>query len=135
MHQHSMTLYQALGPAQLAALVRTRWRCIEPGPGGGRFIYLKCNQRYAEMIARQRYRDQSGAGFVVSLQLPSRTMARFSLETIAYEEHLEYRVPVQALAMLQGALLEPIQLVSVFRVHESYSVPAGRTPPRALLAV
>ena len=135
MQPFTATLYQAMGPTQLAALVRTRWRCIEPPRGGERFLYLKCRQRYAEMIARQRYRRHEGAGFVVSLQLPARVMASFTLETVAYEEHLEYRVPVHSLAMLQSALHGPLRLVAVFRAHESYSVAPGKVAPAALLAV
>lgn len=126
--QRSCTLYQALSPCQFTALVRADWRRIEPGRGGELFCYLKLQQRYAEMIARQRLVPESGAGFVVRLTLPEEALLGFELETVAYEEHLEYRVPVPALPALSLHLQGAVRLVSVFREQHSYSVPAQSAP-------
>ena len=66
----TQAVYQAMGPQQLAALIRADWRLIEPAWGGVRFTYLKQQQRYAEMIARQWEVPLHGAGYVVRIVLP-----------------------------------------------------------------
>jgi len=122
-HRPMLALYQTLSPVQLAALERADWRRIEPGQGGEFFCYLKLRQRYAEMIARQWAVPVHGAGYVVRLLLPESALAGFDLETVAYREHLEYRVPTCELPALSSQLVGPVRLVSVFREQHSYSVP------------
>ncbi len=122
------TLYLAIGPAQLAALVRADYRCIEPGRDGERFLFFKLSQRYAEMIARQWELAAHGVGYVVEVRLPRSYLQRFELSTVAYEEHLEYRVPVAELPVLNRQLAVEVQVVTAFREHQGYSVPRGRLP-------
>ncbi len=124
----NISLYQALSPLQLAALIRADWRRIEPGQGGERFTCLKLNQCYAEMVARQWQLPSHGAGYVVRIQLPVSALKRFQPETVAYEEHVEYRVPVGELEGLSRRLLKPVELVSAFVTQHSYSIPEGKTP-------
>lgn len=129
----TISLYQALSPVQLAALIRADWRHIEPGRGGERFIGLKLNQCYAEMVARQWHLPSHGAGYVARIQLPGSALKRFELETVAYEEHLEYRLPVEELGALSQRLLQPLELVSAFVTQHSYSIPPGTEPLRSLV--
>ena len=126
-------LYQAIGPQQLASLVRTDWQIIQPGRLGEQYCLLKLEQRYAEMIARQSLLPLHGCAYVTRLELPRETLAAFPLESIAYEEHLEYRVPRSALGDLGGSLLARVRIVSVFREQHSYSVPAGARLPARLV--
>ena len=128
-----LALYQAIGPQQLAALIRTDWRCLEPGRIGEHYCFLKLEQRYAEMIARQSLLPLYGRAYVARLELPGETLGAFPLESIAYEEHLEYRVPCSALGDLGRALLGRVRVVSVFREQHSYSVPAGARLPARLV--
>lgn len=129
----NISLYQALSPLQLAALIRADWRHIEPGRGGERFTCLKVNQCYAEMVARQWQLPSHGAGYVARIQLPMHALKRFDPETVAYEEHVEYRVPVGELAALSERLLQPLELVSAFVTQHSYSIPSGTEPLRSLV--
>ena len=129
----NISLYQALSPLQLAALIRADWRHIEPGRGGERFTCLKLNQCYAEMIARQWQLPSHGAGYVARIQLPYSALKRFELDTVAYEEHMEYRVPVGELQALSRRLLQPLELVSAFVTQHSYSIPQGTEPLRSLV--
>lgn len=132
-HRPTIALYQTLSPEQLSALEHRAWRGIEAGQGGEYFCYLKLQQRYAEMIARQWTVPVHGAGYVVRLLLPRAALAAYDLETVAYEEHLEYRVPVCELPDLGGQLVGRVELVSVFREQHSYSVPPGGGPLAAML--
>jgi hypothetical protein len=130
----NITLYQALSPLQLAALIRADWRHIEPGRGGELFTCLKLHQCYAEMVARQWQLPSHGAGYVVRILLPATALKRFQPETVAYEEHVEYRLPVSELGALSKRLLQPLELVSAFVTQQhSYSIPAGSEPLRSLV--
>lgn len=128
-----VSLYQAISPLQLAALIRADWGHIEPGGGGERFACLKLNQCYAEMVARQCQLSSHGAGYVVRIQLPASALRRFQPETVAYEEHLEYRLPVGELESLSQRLLKPLELVSAFVTQHSYSIPEGQAPLGSLI--
>ncbi|WP_116368731.1 hypothetical protein [Parahaliea mediterranea] len=130
---HTLAVYQTLVPAQLAALKGAAWRRIVPGQGGEYFCQLKLQQRYAEMIARQWAVPACGAGYVVRMILPQRVLAQYDLSSVAYEEHLEYQVPSCELGRLSRHLVGAIELVSVFREHESFSVPRCSQPLMALM--
>jgi hypothetical protein len=132
-HCETITLYQALSPRQLAALIRADWRCIEPGGVGEHFIYLKLCQRYAEMIARQWEVPLHGAGYVVRVVLPADVIRQYDLETVAYEEHLEYRLPVSEIPSVNKFLLGDVQPVSAFLDRQSYSIPLGTRPLASLI--
>ncbi len=132
-HSETIALYLALCPQQLAALIRADWRRIEPGQGGEHFMFLKLNQRYAEMIARQLIVPLHGAAYVARLIVSERAMRHYDIDTVAYEEHLEYRVPVCELAYLNRHILGEAAIVSAFRHQQSYSVPLGTKPLASLL--
>jgi len=125
---NTQAVYQAIGPKQLAALIRADWRRIEPGWGGEHFTYLKQQQRYAEMIARQWEVPLHGAGYVVRIVLPEDALRQYDLETVAYEEHLEYRVPSCELVELSNELVGAVQPVAAFMDRQSYSIPLGSRP-------
>ncbi len=132
-HRETIALYQALSPQQLAALISADWRRIEPGRGGERFVYLKLCQRYAEMIARQWEVPLHGAGYVVRLELPMEVIRQYEMETVAYEEHLEFRLPVCDTPFVSRHLVGDVQPVSAFLDRHSYSIPRGTQPLASLL--
>jgi hypothetical protein len=129
----TVALYQAMSPQQLAALIRADWRRLEPGQGGEHFFFLKLNQRYAEMIARQWGVPMHGAGYVVRLILPAHIMESYDLASVAYEEHLEYCVPVCELQEFNKHLLGEVSVVSAFTGQHNYSIPAGSRPLVSLM--
>ena len=120
------TLYLAIGPRQLAALASSDYRCIEPGEGGELLVLFKLHQRYAEMVARQRLLPRYRAAWVVALDLPRAYLQHFGLSTVAYEEHLEYLVPVDKLADLSQHLAGAIAVVTAFRPGEATSIIPSR---------
>lgn len=131
--QRTLAVYQTLTPQQFSALAQANWRRVEPGRDGQHFCHLKLQQRYAEMIARQWAVPVHGEGYVVRLVFPARVLAGFDLETVAYEEHLEYRVPVCELPRLSRHLVGSAHLVSTFREQHSYSIPPGSRPLAGLI--
>ncbi len=131
--QSVLPLYQTLSPSQLASLSRDGWQQIEPGCSGELFCSLKLKQRYAEMIARKWMVPEHGAGYVARLLLPLHVLDAYPLETVAYEEHLEYCIPVDELPRLSRHLIGEVRLVSAFREYQSYSIPRNAAPLAALM--
>lgn len=126
-YRDSVTLYQAIGRQQLAALIESDWQCVKRSSESDRFCFLKLHQRYAEMIARQSMLPERGEAWVVRMELPLSIIGEYPLQTVAYEEHLEYQVPVASLPFLGRSLLGRVCVVAAFRDQHSYSVPrAGR---------
>ena len=119
------TLYLAIGPQQLAALASTGYRCIEPGGRGELLVLFKLTQRYAEMVARQRILPKEGEAWVVRLEVGTAALEGIELSTVAYDEHLEYLVPVASLACLNAQLRGPVAVVSRFLPGESFSLTGG----------
>jgi len=128
-----VSLYQSLSPAQLSALKRGDWRAIPAGDDAQSICLLKLRQRYAEMVARQWLLPLYGRAYVVRLELPASALATFELGSVAYAEHLEYRVPAAHLPRLAIRLQSPVRVVSAFRPQHSYSLPAGGGPLLALM--
>ena len=58
---------------------------------------------------------------------------QYDLETVAYEEHLEYRIPVAELDYLNARLVGSVQPVAAFMDRESYSIPLGARPLAGLM--
>ncbi|MFV0478291.1 MAG: hypothetical protein ACK5ME_10705 [Parahaliea sp.] len=124
-HNSVLPLYIALSPNQLEQVQNSDWRQLVASRSDDSYCYLKQRQRYAEMVARMSILPEFGAAYVLRLLLPLAAMRPFSLETVAYEEHLEYQVPVQALPTLTARLLGQLQLLTAFREQHSFSVRPG----------
>lgn len=116
-HRHRSwvnTLYVALTPGQLAELVKTEWRDLSPAFADQRHLYLKLTRDYAELIARHWHAAQYGAGYVARLRVRRSSLQRFPLQSIAYDAHREYRVPVTELPALNRQIVGRIQIVAAF---------------------
>ena len=85
------------------------------------------------MIARQWEVPLHGAGYVVRLVLPAEVIRQYDLETVAYEEHLEFRLPVGELSQVNRHLVGDVQPVSAFLDRQSYSIPVGSRPLASLM--
>lgn len=132
-HDH-VTLYQAISPQQLAILIDNGWQSINRHASADRFCFLKLHQRYAEMIARQALLPAEGAAYVVRMELPRQVLGAYALKTIAYEEHLEYQIPVESLPFLSNRLIGKVHIVAAFHDQHSYSVPLGGRLSARLIA-
>ncbi|MCR8922721.1 hypothetical protein NO559_08065 [Dasania sp. GY-MA-18] len=107
-------LYKALSPEQLALLIRSNWRRFSPDIPQQKNFYPKLNRGYAEAIARQWHAVEYSAGFVVRFRLPADFIKGFELQTVGYDEHLEYKVPIAALERLNHAIIGSVELLSAF---------------------
>ncbi|MGK0442500.1 MAG: hypothetical protein ACJA0N_002311 [Pseudohongiellaceae bacterium] len=99
---------------QLAALIRSDWRKFSPNAPDQRIFYPKLHLEYAEKIARQWDAVEHNAGFVVRFEMPLGFIGRYELQTVGYDEHLEYKVPIYELDDFNQKIVGKVELVSAF---------------------
>ena len=109
-----VTLYKSLSPAQLAAVVSSGWTHFSLDGAEQLIFSPKLHREYAEMLARQIEAVCYSAGYVVSFQVPMTFLERYQRQTIGYQQHEEYRIPVSELNKLNRAIIGEIRLVSGF---------------------
>lgn len=93
-------VYAAISPANLAAVIASGWRRLGVDFPNQAHCYLKRDARYAAQIARVWHASQYSAGYVVQLRVRESFLANLPLQTIAYDDHLEYRLPAAELGEL-----------------------------------
>ncbi len=118
----SVTLYKSLSPLQLAELINLDWKAFPAVDPEQKIFAPKLHREYAEMLARQLEMASYQAGYVVMFRLQRQFVEQFSVETVAYIQHREYRIPIAALGDLNRALVGKIELVSGFAamVHDGW---------------
>lgn len=107
-------LYQSLTPAQFAAVIRSGWGGFMVDSVEQKFFYPKCRLAYAEMIARMFNVAHYSAAYVVQFRLPQSFLQNYHIQTIAYDEHREYKIPVADLALMNQHIIGRIEVVSAF---------------------
>ncbi|WP_019529009.1 hypothetical protein [Dasania marina] len=112
-------LYKPITPVQLAALIRSGWRCLSPDTPEQLHFYPKLHRIYAESLARQWHAVEHSAGFVVRFTVPQEFIAGFELQTVGYDEHLEYKVPIAELTQLNSVIVGSIELLSAFTCEDN----------------
>ena len=108
-----------MSPLKLAELIRSDWRKFSPDEPDQRLFYPKLHLDYAEKIARQCNAVEHNAGFVVRFEIPLGFIGRYELQTIGYEQHLEYKVPIDDLNDFNQKIMGKIELVSAFTFDDN----------------
>ena len=117
----SVTLYSPVSPSQLAKIINADWQQFFLHSDGQRFFFPKLHASFAEMLARQWEAKVHSAGYVVCFDIQRPFIDRFSLETVAYQEHFEYRIPANVLDQFNRAIWGNIRLLSAFESGINYS--------------
>lgn len=112
-------LFKSLNPAQLARVIASDWRLLYPDTAQQQIFYPKVNIHYAEQIARQWDARRYAAGYVVKFLVSADFLGRYELQTVAYAEHREYKVPITELDQLNENIIGKIELVSAFTALEA----------------
>ena len=116
-------VYKSVSPAQLDLIAASGWcRFSAEGPQQ-RYFYPKVYRSYAEQIARQWDAYHHGVGYVVSAKLPREFLDRFPTQTVAYELHKEYKLPIDDLELFNRYIVGNIKAVSVYTRQK-------KAPPR-----
>ncbi|MEH6911663.1 MAG: hypothetical protein V7459_13835 [Oceanicoccus sp.] len=111
---HTLTLFKSLSPAQLAAVVASDWRCFFPEAPEQKIFYPKLYPGYAEQIAKRWNAPRYSAGYVVGFTMTKAFMGRYQTQTVAYEEHREYKIPIAELSFFNRNIQGRIQILSAF---------------------
>lgn len=109
-----ITLFKPLSPAQLACVVASGWRHFLPEAPEQKIFYPKLYVGYAEQIAKRWNAPQYSAGYVVGFNMTKAFMTRYETQTVAYEEHREYKIPIAELNFFNRNIQGRIRVVSAF---------------------
>lgn len=109
-----IVLYKSLTPVQFAAVIRSGWRGFAVDSPEQKIFYPKLRLEYAEMIARMFNLAHYSAAYVVRFRLPLCFLQRYEIQSVAYEAHREYKIPVEDLEVMNQQILGRIEVVSAF---------------------
>lgn len=112
-------LYKPLSPKQLAAVISSGWRRFSADTPEQKVFYPKLHLEYAEKIARQWDAAQYEAGFVVKFKVPSQFVEHYDIQSVGYDEHREYKVPITELDRFNRQIIGPIRLISAFTMRDN----------------
>lgn len=76
---------------------------------------------YSEQIAKQWNARQYSAGYAVGFTMPGTFMDRYETQTIAYEEHREYKIPVAELDVFNSHIQGRIRVAAAFAETNEHS--------------
>lgn len=119
----SVRLYKSLTPAQFAAVIRSGWREFYIESPEQTVFYPKLYREYAEMIARTFNLAHYQAAYVVEFSVRADFLVNFEIKSVAYEEHKEYKIPVDQLPLLNRNLIGLIEVVSAFTTIDCHTKP------------
>ena len=101
MQAHSMLkLWQALSPRSANTLIKNKGACLQPSSYGDQFALLKLTRGQAFYAAKAVWARYFGQAAVVEILLYQAALTPFDVETVAYDAHQEYRIPVLDLPVL-----------------------------------
>jgi hypothetical protein len=112
---NTIRLYKPLSPLQLEEVINSGWSSFAVDSPLQKVFYPKIHRRYAENLARQWDAVQFNAGYVVAFDVPTEFMAKYEIQTTAYEEHREYVVPVEELSLFNQNIKGKISVVTTFK--------------------
>jgi hypothetical protein len=112
MKTQSLILYKAISPQQRVELKLSKHNALSVDFAEQKSIYLKLNKAYAEMIARQWHLPLYGAAFIIGIELPSRYLKKFAIESFGLAEHRQYCIPTIELGNLNKQLSAKIAVIS-----------------------
>jgi hypothetical protein len=87
------------------------------------------------MLARQIEAAIHTAGYVVIFNIQQQFIEQYELQTIGYQEHYEYRIPVSHLSQFNKALIGQIELISAFSANDPRVYPYKSNIPNNELNV
>ena len=127
MQAHSMIkLWQAVSPRSANTLRQNKGACLQPSSSGDQFALLKLTRGQAFYAAKAVWARYFGQAAVVEMLIYRAALAPFDIETVAYDAHQEYRIPVLDLPRLS------LGQVRSARVIGSVGEPTQLSPPRGL---
>ena len=104
-------LWQAMTPPSARALMQSEGACLQPSSTGDAFVLLKLTRGQAFYAAKAAWARLFGEAVVVEIVMYQAALTPFDIETVAYEAHQEYRIPVSDLPRLSWAQVRPARII------------------------
>lgn len=104
-------LWQAVSPAIASTLRRNGGHALCPSAPGDPFTLFKLSCQQAQRSGRTVWAPRFGGAAVVEVVLYSWVLLPFPIESVAYEDHQEYRIPTPQLCWLSLAQIKPARVL------------------------
>lgn len=128
MQAHSMIkLWQAVSPRSANTLRHNKGACLQPSSNGDQFALLKLTRGQAFYAAKAVWARYFGQAAVVEMLIYRAALAPFHVETVAYEAHQEYRIPVLDLPRLSLGQVRAARVIGWLGGSTQLSPPRGLT--------
>ena len=128
MQAHSMIkLWQAVSPRSANTLRKNKGACLQPSSNGDQFALLKLTRGQAFYAAKAVWARHFGQAAVVEMLIYRAALAPFHVETVAYEAHQEYRIPVLDLPRLSLGQVRSARVIGWLGGSTQLSPPRGLT--------
>ena len=112
MQAHSVIkLWQAVSPPSAQTLMQNKGVCLQPSSNGDQFALLKLTRGQAFYAAKAVWARYFGQAAVVEILMYRAALTPFDVETVAYDAHLEYRIPVLDLPRLSLAQVRSARVI------------------------
>jgi hypothetical protein len=104
-------LWQAVSPASATVLRRNGGYFLCPSAPGNPFALFKLSCRQAQHSGQTVWAPRFGSATVVEVVLYSWALLPYPIESVAYEDHQEYRIPTPHLRWLSLAQIKPARVL------------------------
>lgn len=110
----TITLYRPVGPQELVLIEASGWREFPPRLPEQPIFYPVLNEEYATQISERWNVRDFGSGYVTRFQVDAVFAARYPVQKVGGEIHLELWVPAEELAEFNAHIVGPIEVISAF---------------------
>ena len=109
------TLYRPVGEKELELIRDSDWRAFPPRLPEQPIFYPVLEESYAVQIARDWNTRDGGIGYVLSFEVETDYLSRFSVQVAGARVHREYWVPAEELAEFNRHIVGTIQVIAEFK--------------------
>jgi len=111
MELETVTLWQPVGPAELALIQESGMRSFPPRLPDQPIFYPVLSEDYAIRIARDWNVPQSGSGFVTRFEVRRDFLDQYDVQEAGGRALREYWIPAEDLGAFNAAIVGPIEVV------------------------
>ena len=113
--EDTVILWRPVGPIELELIAASGYRAFPPRLPEQPIFYPVLNEAYALQIARDWNVKADGAGFVTRFRVKRTFLDAYPVHQAGGRDHLEYRIPSEALTAFNEAIVDEIAVVAEFR--------------------
>jgi len=116
MNEDTVTMYRPTGPEELKLVSDSGFKSWPPRLPEQPIFYPVTNEQYAIDIASDWNVKDSGIGYVTKFRVKKSFVDRYNIEKVGGENHTEWWIPAEDLAMLNYNIVGEIEVLAEYRV-------------------